>query len=125
VNLKQRAAKLRTACVALQLALRHPATPWYARVCAGMTLFYALAPIDLIPDFLPIIGLLDDVVIVPFGTWLTIKFIPPAVWQECQAEAARRSLSKPAKDWRSVILIVVLWLALLAGGIVLMRWLWP
>jgi uncharacterized membrane protein YkvA (DUF1232 family) len=100
----------------LQLALRHPRTPWYAKACGALTLLYALAPIDLIPDFIPVIGLLDDLILVPAGIWLTVKLIPDPVWRECQAEAARRELSPPARDWRGAILIVGLWLLLLAGG---------
>ena len=116
MGLREWAGRLKRSCVVLQLALRHPRTPWYAKACGAATLLYALSPIDLIPDFIPVLGYLDDVVLVPLGLWLTMKLIPAAVWQECEAEAARRELAPPAKDWRGAVLIVCLWLVLLALG---------
>ncbi|MBI3829169.1 MAG: DUF1232 domain-containing protein [Planctomycetes bacterium] len=98
------------------LAMKHPRTPWYAKGVGALTLLYALAPIDLIPDFIPVIGYLDDFVLVPAGLWVTIKLVPNDVWAECEAEAARRELEKPPKDWRGVILIVFLWIALAVLG---------
>lgn len=115
MNLKQRILELKNAVVAMQLALRHPATPWYAKVCGACTLFYALSPLDLIPDFIPIIGLLDDLVLLPLGLWLTIRMLPPAVWQECRAEAARRALAQPAKSWRGTVLLICLKLLILGS----------
>ena len=109
--------RLKRKCVALQLAIRHAKTPWYAKVIGILTLLYALSPIDLIPDFIPVLGYLDDLLIVPLGVWLTLKFIPADVWIECEAEAARLELSKPPKDWRGVILIVFIWLCLLGAGL--------
>ncbi len=112
---------MKRSCSVLTLAFRHPRTPWYAKGCALLTLLYALAPIDLIPDFIPVLGLLDDLVLVPAGIWLTIQLIPKAVWAECEAEAARQSLQKPARDWRGAVLIIALWLLLLALGILVVR----
>ena len=116
MSLADWAAKLKRSCVVLQLALRHPRTPWYAKLCGAITLLYALAPIDLIPDFIPVLGHLDDFVLVPLGIWITLKLIPQDVWAECQAEALRLELARPAKDWRGTILIVFLWLLLLGLG---------
>lgn len=101
--------------------MRHPRTPWYARACGALTLLYALAPIDLIPDFIPVIGLLDDLILVPLGLWLTVKLIPSAIWAECKAEAEARELQPPPKDWRGTILIVILWLILLTFGVWVVR----
>lgn len=98
------------------LAMKHPRTPWYAKTVGALTLLYALAPIDLIPDPIPVIGQLDDLVIVPIGLWFTIRLVPRDVWAECEAEAARRELEKPPKDWRGIFLIVFLWIALAALG---------
>ncbi len=111
------ARQLKRSVAVLMLAMKHPQTPWYAKVVGAMTLLYALAPVDFIPDFLPVIGQLDDLILVPIGIWLTIRLVPAGVWTECRAEAERRELQKPPKDWRGMILIGFLWLVLLAGGI--------
>jgi uncharacterized membrane protein YkvA (DUF1232 family) len=115
-RLREWARALKSRCVVLMLAMKHPRTPWYAKGVGMLTLLYALAPIDLIPDFIPVIGYLDDFILVPAGLWVTIKLVPDDVWAECEAEAARRALEKPPKDWRGVILIVFLWIALAALG---------
>ena len=67
-------------------ALRHPATPWLAKALLGLAVGYALLPFDLIPDFLPIIGQLDDLIIVPGLIWLALRLIPPTVMDECRAK---------------------------------------
>ena len=67
-------------------ALRHPATPWLAKVLLGLAVGYALLPFDLIPDFLPVIGQLDDLIIVPGLIWLALRLIPPAVMAQCRAK---------------------------------------
>jgi uncharacterized membrane protein YkvA (DUF1232 family) len=107
-SLRDWTLKLKRACAVLQLALRHPRTPWYAKACGALTLLYALSPLDLIPDFIPVLGYLDDLVLVPLGLWLTIRLIPKPVWQECEAEAARRELAPPPHDRRGIVLIVLL-----------------
>ena len=68
----------------VELLLRHPETPWYAKAVGGATLLYALSPIDLIPDFIPVIGHLDDLLLVPLGLWLTYALIPESVRKECR-----------------------------------------
>lgn len=115
-KLKAWAKALKQSCVVLMLALKHPRTPWYAKALGGLTLLYALAPMDLIPDFIPVLGYLDDFILVPTGVWLTVKLVPTDVWDECKAEALRRALDKPPKDWRGAILIICLWLLLAAAG---------
>jgi uncharacterized membrane protein YkvA (DUF1232 family) len=112
---------LKRKCVVLQLAMGHGCTPWYAKACGALTLLYALSPIDLIPDFIPVLGQLDDLLIVPIGIWLTLNLIPADVWRECEVEAARRELGKPEKDWRGIILIVFIWLVLLGIGLLVVR----
>ena len=76
---------------ALVLAARHPHTPWYVKLLLAVVISYALSPIDLIPDFIPVLGLLDDMVIVPAGVALAIRLIPPDVLDECQLRAERSS----------------------------------
>lgn len=108
---------LRKRVAVLAMALRHPRTPWQARVVGSLTLLYALSPIDLIPDVIPILGHLDDLVLVPLGIWLTVKLIPRDVWAECEAEVARTGLPPLAKDWRGVLLVAVIWVTLVAGAL--------
>ena len=95
--------------MALWLAARDPRTPIAAKLLAGAVAAYAFSPIDLIPDFIPVLGLIDDLVIVPAGIWLTLRMIPAPLMAEFRAEAARlaeRPVSKAA-----AALIVLLWLA--------------
>ena len=120
LSLKEKALALKRQCIVLVLAVKHPDTPWFVRLVGSFTLLYALSPIDLIPDFIPVFGLLDDLIIVPIGIWLTIRLIPKPIWEECQQEVLRRELGKPAKDWRGIILIVSIWIVLALLG----WWLW-
>lgn len=88
---KQWARTLKRDVIALWIAARDPRTPWYAKVTAGAVAAYALSPIDLIPDFVPVLGYLDDLLIVPMGIALVIKMIPPPLMMEFRAAAARRA----------------------------------
>ena len=115
--LKAWAGRLKRDVVALWLAARDPRTPWLAKMLAGFVAAYALSPIDLIPDFIPVLGLLDDLLIVPAGLWLAARTVPPALMAEFRAEAASRE--GPASR-AAAIIIIALWLA--AAGLIL--WLW-
>src|ERR671910_3906968 len=84
---KRRARQLSAQTYALYLAYRHPRTPWYAKVFAALIVGYVFSPIDPIPDFIPLVGLLDEMVVVPIGVLLAAKMIPPDVMQECQEKA--------------------------------------
>jgi len=88
-DLKGWARTLRRDVHALYLAARDPRVPWYAKAVAAMVAAYALSPIDLIPDFVPVLGYLDDLLIVPLGILLAIRLIPPAVLAEHRSRAAR------------------------------------
>ena len=77
---------------ALVMAARDPRVPWYAKAMAGLVAAYALSPIDLIPDFIPVLGYLDDVVLVPAGILLAVRMIPPDVMRELRTEAEKRSI---------------------------------
>ena len=83
-KLRAWAEKQRNRLRLVKLLLRHPETPWYAKAVGGATLLYAVSPIDLIPDFIPVIGHLDDLLLVPLGLWLTYALIPEPVRQECR-----------------------------------------
>jgi uncharacterized membrane protein YkvA (DUF1232 family) len=107
---KTKSAQLKSEIYALYLAYRHPRTPWYAKVLAVLILGYALSPIDLIPDFIPVIGYLDDLIIVPAGIILLIKIIPRDILEECRTKAQSTFLEKEQKNWVAAIIIVMIWL---------------
>ncbi len=109
---KAKAQQLKIETYALSLACKHPDVPWYAKALAVCVVGYLFSPIDLIPDFIPILGYLDDLILVPLGIALALKMIPKAVWQECREEA-RQSLSqdKP-RNWTAAGFIIAIWLLL-------------
>jgi uncharacterized membrane protein YkvA (DUF1232 family) len=106
--------------VALFLAARDPRTPWYAKLMAGLVAAYALSPIDLIPDFIPVVGYLDDLVIVPLGIWIVVRLVPDDLMHEFRAEAARLEARPVSRT--GAVFIVALWVA--AAGL-LLWWFWP
>jgi uncharacterized membrane protein YkvA (DUF1232 family) len=111
-QLRERARHLKAETFALYLAARHTATPWYAKLMVAAIVAYALSPIDLIPDFVPILGYLDDLVLIPLGMTLAIKMIPPAVMSECRAQAQEvMANGKPVSRVAGVV-IVLIWLTL-------------
>lgn len=113
-ELKQRARRLKAEVFALYLAARHPDTPWYAKLLVAAIVAYALSPIDLIPDFIPIVGYLDDLVLIPMGIALAVKLVPSSVLAECRARAqASMANAKPTSLVAGAV-IVVIWL-LVAG----------
>ena len=114
-HMRQWARTLRRDVLTLYLAARDPRVPWYAKAVAACVAVYALSPIDLIPDFIPILGYLDDLVIVPLGIWLAIRLIPPFVLEELRQAALARYQQRP-KNWVGAAIILVLWG--LAGGAV-------
>ena len=95
--------------VAIYLAARDPRVPWYAKLVALSVAAYALSPIDLIPDFIPVIGYLDDLVIVPLGIALVRRLIPPALLEE-HRRAAQELSSRPTSRWAAAA-IVLIWIA--------------
>ena len=109
---KARLQALERETFALWLAARHPRTPWYAKAFAGFVVAYAVSPIDLIPDFVPVLGFLDDIVLLPAGLWVAIRLVPPDVLDECRARA-RDSLGDGRPSGRAAaVAVVAIWLAL-------------
>jgi uncharacterized membrane protein YkvA (DUF1232 family) len=100
------------------LVARDSRVPWPVKVLAAAVAAYALSPIDLIPDFIPVVGYLDDLVIVPLGILAVVKLVPAEVLAELRKEAARRLAARP-RSWAGAAVIVILWLVLLA---LLVRW---
>lgn len=101
---------------ALYLALRDPRTPWYAKALGVCVVAYAISPIDLIPDPIPIVGYLDDLIIVPLGILLLRRLIPPNVLADCRQQAAATAERSKALPWVGACIIVILWLAVLGCG---------
>ena len=117
-ELKQRARHLKAESFALYLAARDPRTPWYVKFLVGGIVAYAYSPIDLIPDFVPILGYLDDLILIPLGIALVIKLVPDAVLAECRTRAQETLQNgKPVSRVAGAV-IVVIWLALAALCIV-------
>lgn len=97
--------------LALFLALKHPQTPLAAKFIAALVVGYALSPIDFIPDFIPVLGYIDDIILLPVGIALTIRFIPENVLTECRQQAALYSGLLP-KLWLAATVIILLWLGI-------------
>lgn len=116
---KQWARNIKRDVVALWLAARDPRVPWYAKATAGAVAAYALSPIDLIPDFIPIIGYLDDLIIVPLGIMLAVKLVPADLMQEFRDEATRRA--KPVSK-AGLAFMVAVWIL---AALVLLWLFWP
>jgi uncharacterized membrane protein YkvA (DUF1232 family) len=113
-QMKARARELTRELHALYLACRDPRTPWYARVLAAIVLGYAFSPIDLIPDFIPIFGYLDDLVLLPLGIWTLLRLIPGDVMRECRQRAGDDQARRTPASRVAAAVIVLVWLALLA-----------
>jgi uncharacterized membrane protein YkvA (DUF1232 family) len=111
---RQRVKQLKQETYALYLAYKDPRVPWYARVWLALVVGYAFSPIDLIPDFIPILGYLDDLILIPAGIWLALKLIPPQVLDDCRAQAAEKLRENRPVSWGTAVLIITIWLILAA-----------
>ena len=124
-RLRARARQIKRDTLTLYLAARDPRTPWYAKLFVGLIVAYALSPIDLIPDFVPVLGFLDDVVILPIGIFLAVRMIPGSVLVDCR-ERALEMADRPTSPgaavaivliWVSAAALAAFWLVrLIAGG---------
>ena len=113
MNLKERAKKLKSDIPAVYLALKDKETPPAAKILAGITVVYALSPIDLVPDFIPVLGYLDDVILLPALIALTIKLIPKDVWERNRELSEHVWENGRPKKWYYSILIVAIWILLI------------
>ena len=109
-----RARQLKTEVSALYFAALHPKTPWYAKALVIAIVAYALSPIDLIPDFIPVVGLLDDILLLPIAIVLALKLVPPEVMAECRARANETGKVTTRAGRIGAVVIVLLWLAVIA-----------
>ena len=114
MNLKERARKLKTDVPALFLALKDKETPIVAKVLACITVAYALSPIDLVPDFIPVLGYLDDVILLPMFIAATIKFIPENVLERFRKQSKGMWKEGKPKKWYYAMPIVLIWLVIIA-----------
>jgi len=112
-TLRQRAHTLKKEVLAIYLAAKDLRTPWYAKGIALLTIAYALSPIDLIPDFIPILGYLDDLIIVPAGIALAIRLIPAEVLAEARVKAAGSSVERSV-GYVGLAIIILIWLLVVA-----------
>ena len=108
-SLREKAKQLKIDVYALYLAYKDPRVPWHAKIFIALIVGYALSPIDLIPDFIPVLGYLDDLIIIPAGISLSLKMIPKEVLEECRGRA--ESVEK-TKNWIAAFIIILIWLLL-------------
>jgi uncharacterized membrane protein YkvA (DUF1232 family) len=108
------AKKLKTQSFVLLYACKDPETPWYAKAIAAIVVAYAFSPIDLIPDFIPVLGLLDDLIIVPLGIALAIRLVPREVMERSRRKAQERVDNSPPANWVMGAIIIALWALVIA-----------
>jgi len=111
---KSRVRQLKRETYALYLAYRDPRTPWYARLFAACVVGYAFSPIDLVPDFIPVLGHLDDLVLVPLGILLALKMIPPEMMAECREKAEDVVAQGKPVNWAAAAIVIAAWLLVAA-----------
>lgn len=113
---KQWAWKIKREIYALYLAYQDPRVPWYARLFAMGVVAYAFSPVDLIPDIIPVLGYLDDLILVPLGIWLALKMIPQPVMADCRKKAETEQIHNKPVNWFAAGTIFVIWLLTAAFG---------
>lgn len=119
-KLKGWARTLKAEIAILAAAIRDPRTPWYAKVLGAIVVAYAVSPIDLIPDFIPVLGFVDDLILLPIGLWAVRRMIPAAVLDEHRAAVADGARLAPS--YAAAVVVVLLWIVGLALAV---WWLWP
>lgn len=114
-RLKSRASALKNEAFAVYLAAKDPRTPWYVKALIFFVVAHTFSPIDLIPDFIPILGYLDDLIITPGGLWLAVRLIPAEVLDDARVTVANRAWSERSRrlGYVGVIVIVIVWIVIL------------
>ena len=120
-KLKSRARVLKQEAYAIYLAAHDPRTPWYAKALIFFVVAHTFSPIDLIPDFIPVLGYLDDLIITPGGIWLAVRLIPPEVLEEARAIAATQSLDRRVGIVGAGIIILIWILAIIWGASIILQ----
>lgn len=121
MSLKERARRLKSDVPAIFIALKDKETPWYAKILATITVGYALSPVDLIPDFIPVLGYLDDVIVLPALIALTIRLIPKKTMEKSRQQSENMWANGKPKRWYYAIPIVVIWLLIVW---LVIKWIW-
>lgn len=111
-NIKNYARKLKQNLFVLYLSYKDNRVPWYAKLVAICVVAYAFSPIDLIPDFIPVLGYLDDLIIVPLGISLALKLIPPYIIEENKEKAEEMRRNGKPKNWFVAVLFILIWISL-------------
>ena len=114
MKMKERAKKLKTDIPALFYALKEKKTPLIAKILVGIVIIYVLSPIDLIPDFIPVLGYLDDLIILPGLIAIIIRIIPPEVMEQCRIMAIKNQTEQRSKKWYFGLPFVLVWLMIIA-----------
>jgi uncharacterized membrane protein YkvA (DUF1232 family) len=120
LNLKARAGRIERELYALYIAYRDPRTPWYGRFVTALVVGYAFSPIDLIPDFIPILGYLDDLILLPLGVYIAVHVIPKPVLDEARSNAEDRIAQGKPVSLAGAIAIVVIWLLIFTWAVALL-----
>lgn len=120
-KLKSRARALKNEAYTIYLSARDPRTPWYAKALIFFVVAHTFSPIDLIPDFIPILGFLDDLIITPSGIWLAVRLIPPEVLEEARATAATQGIDRRVGIIGAGIILLIWILAIIWGAIIILR----
>jgi uncharacterized membrane protein YkvA (DUF1232 family) len=110
---RERVHALKRESLALYLAARHPGTPWYAKLLVACVAAYALSPIDLIPDFIPVLGYLDDLLLVPLGIALAVRLVPADIMEDCRTRAAEAFATGRPVSRAAAVAIILVWIAAL------------
>lgn len=111
-TLQQRLKQLKKETYTIYFACKDSRVPWYARLLAVCVVAYAVSPIDLIPDIIPVIGYLDDLILVPLGIFLVLRMIPASVLAECRQKAETAVNSEPPQSWIAAVVIIAIWILL-------------
>lgn len=117
--LKLKAKEIKRELFVLLLAYKHPKVPLFAKLFTLLVVAYACSPIDLIPDFIPVLGLLDDIILVPLGIYFAVRMIPPPILDECRMQAMELSKIGKPRNWFAGAVILLIWLVALAWIITL------
>jgi uncharacterized membrane protein YkvA (DUF1232 family) len=112
---KQQAAALKRELHALYLAYKDPRVPWYAKLLTACIVGYAFSPIDLIPDFIPVLGYLDDLILLPIGIYFVLKMIPDDIISECREKARTMSSQRRPANYLAATVIVTIWMILIVA----------
>jgi len=120
-RLKQTAHRLKTEIAVLRLVYGDPRTPWYAKAVIFLVIAQSLSPIDLIPDFIPVLGYLDDVILIPLGIALAIRLVPKDIFLDAREKVASQPASAEISGWWYAGLVIIFWIMLIIGLACLIR----